>query len=601
MRGSLALVQFLGGLLILFIGEVVIGPGSPVRTPAAVLAAVLLLAALGGRLQRWSAASGETRAVLGRLLPAYGAALLGVALYGALAEGSPVGPEEGDLTTVLKIASLLLLLGGTLPLILMESSLSSMYGAVRLESRRMVDAGRAGLAIALALGALGLGNYWASDADKKMDMRLYRILVPSEATLEMVRNLSEPVEITLFFPPGNDVHRTVAPYFEELADASDQLTVVTVDRDMNPALAKELRARKNGTVVVSQGDSHESIRLDIKPDRARTKIKKLDGDFAKKLGKITREQTVAYFVIGHGERMTSPRKDDLPGLKAAKELLQRWNFKVKKLGPREGLGNQVPDDATIVFLVGPQLPLLEPELVSLVEYVQGGGALFVLIDPEVEEPLQLDLLLTALGVTVSSDVLTHDRKFFPFRGALSDRQFLITTRFGTHDSTTVLSRISNQVAVFTDASGSVDKLDGSEVDVQFTVRSVAGTWADVDGDLEWDKETEKKRVYQLVAAVQLPEQEDGSRGGRAIVTADADIVADTIMARSKGNRQWLHDAVRWLEDDIQLIGEVADIEDVPIVHSAESESLWFWGTTFGIPFLVFGLGFGIQARRRNTA
>lgn len=598
MRGSMALTQYLCGLLVFFIGERVLGPGHGLRGALAVVGVLLILAALGGRLQKWSASSGETRAVLGRLIPAYVAALAGIAAYAAVAEGSPVALADGDLVVVLKLSAALLLLAGTLPVVSMETSLASMYGAVRLESRRLVDAGRAGLALALAIGGLGLLNFWAAESDTKLDLRTFRTLVPSDSTVEMVRNLKDPITVTLFFPPGNDVHRTIAPYFEDLGDASEQLTVQTVDRDMNPALAKELRARKNGTIVVSNGESHESLPLDIKPDKARSKIKKLDGDFGKKLSKVTRDQKTAYFVLGHGERTTSPRADDLPGLKVTKELLERMNFKVKKLGPKDDLGNHVPEDATLVVLPGPRLPLLEPEIASLIEYVQGGGALIVMVDPDVEEPVQLDALLAALGVTVAHEVLTHDRKFFPFRGALSDRQFLLTTRFGTHDSTTVLSRISNQVAIFLDATGSLDKLEGTPADVQFTVRSVAGTWAETDGDLEWDKGVEKKDVYQVVAAVQLPEREGGGRGGRAIVTADADIAADTIMARSKGNRQWLHDAVRWLEDDIQLIGEVADIEDVPVVHSAEGESLWFWSTTFGVPMLFLGIGAGVQRRRR---
>ncbi len=600
MRGVTVLFGYLGGLFLVFVGERVFGPGHPLRIWLALAGGGAVAAALGARLKRWTATSGETKAVLARLVPAYVAGAAGLLCYAAVADGSPLGPIEGDLAPVLQIAAVLLLLAGTLPIVLMETSLVSMYGAVRLENRRLVDAGRSGLALALVIGTLGFFNYWASDADTKIDLRTYRSLAPSDATTEMVRNLAEPITVTLFFPPGNDVHRTVAPYFEDLDAVSDQLTVRTIDKDAQPALAKELRARKNGSVVVSKGESHESIALDVKPDKARSKIKKLDEDFAKKLAKVTRDQKVAYFVLGHGERTTSPRSEDLPGMKVAKEMLQRMNFKTKKLGPREGLGNQVPDDATIVFVPAPRLPMLEAELASLVDYVVGGGALMVLADPDVEEDPQLDVLWETLGVTISTDVLTHDRKFFPYRGALSDRQFLLTTRFGTHDSTTVLSKISNQVALFVDASGHVDKREGTEADVQFTVRSVAGTWAELDGDLEWDKGDEKKDVYQLVAAVELPPTDGAARGGRAIVAADGDIAADVIMARSKGNRQWFHDAVRWLEDDVLLIGEVADIEDVPVVHSAEGEKLWFWSTTFGVPLLVFGAGWGRQVRRRRT-
>ena len=606
MAGTWPLVIWLSGLFFLLVAERVLGPGSPVRAPLVVLAVLALVGAFGARLKAWSAGSDDDKAALGRLLVAYGAGIVALLAYAFAAVGSPVELETGDGRTILTLLFVLLLLASTLPLVLMEASLLSMQGAPRLEVRRLSESGRAGLAVALVISIVGLANFVGTETNEKIDLRTYRSMQASEATLEMVRNLSEPVTVTLFFPPANDVARSVTPYFEDLAEVSDQLTLQRIDRDMQPKKAKEMRARKNGTVVITVGDKHETITLAVKPSKARSKLKKLDGDFQKKLGKATRDQKIAYFVTGHGERSTSPRSEDLPGLKVVKDILQQMNFKVKKLGPKDGLGNQVPEDATLVFLVGPTGPMLEAELTSLVDYVKGGGALFVLVDPDTESELELDPLLDVLGVDVAGDILTHDRKFFPFRGARSDRTFLLTTRFSSHDSTTILTKISSQVALFLDTTGSLSKREGTPPaaeggpDVQFTVRSVAGTWADLDEDLDFDKETEKKDVYQLVAAVELQPSEEGGQPGRAILSADADMAGDVIMARSKGNRQWLHDAVRWLEDDILLIGEVADIEDVPVLHTKEGEAIWFWSTTFGVPLLVLGVGLGLSRRRRSA-
>lgn len=600
------LIGWLSGLLLLFIAERVFGAGSPVRAPLNVIAVLSLVGALGARVRTWSSAPPEQKDALSRLVLAYGLGVVALVVYAFVATASPVEVGDGDLRTLLVLGFILLFLASTLPLVLMEASLLSMQGAQRLEVRRLSESGRAGLALALVIGFVGFANYAGDQNNEKIDLRTYRSIQASDATVEMVRNLTEPVTVTLFFPPANDVAKSITPYFEDLAEVSDRLTIQRIDRDMQPKKAKEMRARKNGTVVITVGDKHETITLAVLPNKARSKLKKLDGDFQRKLGKATRDQKIAYFVTGHGERSTSPRADDLAGLKVVKDILQQMNFKVKKLGPKDGLGNQVPDDATVVFLVGPTGPMLDAELAALVDYVQGGGALFVLVDPDTEFDPELDALLEVLGVAVNSDVLTHDRKFFPFRGGRSDRTFLLTTRFSSHDSTTILTKISSQVALFLDATGSLSKREGTPPaaeggpDVQFTVRSVAGTWADLDEDLEFDKETEKKDVYQLVAAVELQPEQEGGQPGRAIVAADADMAGDVIMARSKGNRQWLHDAVRWLEDDILLIGEVADIEDVPVQHTKEGESLWFWTTTFGVPLVIFGVGLGVNRRRRSA-
>lgn len=597
MNGFLPLVAYLGGLALIFAGERIFGPGTAMRVPLDVVGVADVLLALGLRAKRWNSASGETRLVLGRLVPAYLVGIAGLCLYFASAQGSPAG-LEGRAETVALLAGLVLTLLGSVPLVLMELSLLSMYGAQQLETRRLLDSSRAGVAVALAVATVGFANYAGNERSERIDLRTVQDLLPGEQTLQMARNASEPLTVTLFFPPANDVAEQIAPYFDALAAAGDQVTLQRLDRDMHPIQAKELRARKNGTVVISQGDTHESLQLDTDPDKARRKLKKLDQDFQQKLAKVAREQRVAYFTVGHGERSTSPRADEV-GLKLVKEVLKQLNYKVKKLGLNDGLSNAVPDDATVVFVAGPNVPMLETERTALLRYVEGGGALFLLLDPEQERDLEMDSLLTALGLTRDTTVLAHETKFVTAKRALSDRAFLATNRFTSHDSTPVLAKNSSRMFVLFNETGTLDKLEGEGgPDVTFTVKSMSGTFADLDGDREHGGSVEKKKVWQIAAAVQLPPAEEGATGGRALVTADVDVLADYVIGASRGNQQFLVDGLRWLEDDVQLSGEVAEIEDVAILHTQDEDKAWFWGTTLGMPLFVLGFGV-LRSRMRN--
>jgi hypothetical protein len=607
MNGLVPLVAWLGGLFLVFAGERMFGAGTLLRLPLDGLGVLGLVVALALRARRWMSSSGETRTVLGRLVPAYALGLVGVLVYFAAAAGSPVG-LEGRAHAIALIAGLLLCLLASAPLLLMELSLLSMYGAQALETRRLLDSSRAGLAVALVAAFVGFANFAGDARSERIDLRTVRDLLPTEQTLQMARNVSEPLTITLFFPPANDVAEEIEPYFAALDAASDQVSVERLDRDMHPVKAKELRARQNGTVVISQGETHESLQLDTDPDKARRKLKKLDKDFQEKLAKVSRKQRIAYFTVGHGERSTSPREDEI-GLKLVKEVLQQLNYKVKKLGLNDGLSNAVPDDATVVFVAGPTVPMLPAEQDALIRYARGGGALVLLLDPEEERPLELDPLLEALGLTVDRTLLAHETKFVTMKKALSDRTFLATNRFTSHDSTPVLSKNSSRMFVLFNESGSLDKREGVAAkdaggpDVQFTVRSMSGTFGDLDGDLEHDSAEEKKKVWQMLAAVQLaaPEGGDG-KGGRALVAADVDVLADYVIGASRGNQQLLVDGLRWLEDEVELTGEVAEIEDVAILHTRDEDKAWFWGTTLGMPLLVlgFGLATGRSRRRRTT-
>ncbi len=86
-----------------------------------------------------------------------------------------------------------------------------------------------------------------------------------------------------------------------------------------------------------------------------------------------------------------------------------------------------------------------------------------------------------------------------------------------------------------------------------------------------------------------------------MVSADADALADLVLSVSMGNRQWLADALRWLENEVKLAAKVAELEDVALVHTQDEDKLWFYSTTMGMPLLVLGAGLGIRARRRRRS
>ena len=90
-------------------------------------------------------------------------------------------------------------------------------------------------------------------------------------------------------------------------------------------------------------------------------------DFQKALLKVLREARVAYLTIGHGELNESksgPGSEGRTG-KSLRKLLESQNYAVKDLGLTQGLGTDVPADATLVVVAGPTAALLPEEVASL--------------------------------------------------------------------------------------------------------------------------------------------------------------------------------------------------------------------------------------------
>jgi hypothetical protein len=54
------------------------------------------------------------------------------------------------------------------------------------------------------------------------------------------------------------------------------------------------------------------------------------------------------------------------------------------------------------------------------------------------------------------------------------------------------------------------------------------------------------------------------------------------------------------DDDNSGAGEIEEEKDPLIVHRSEDQLLWFYGTVFFVPLLVFGAGI-LRLRQRNKS
>jgi len=571
------------------------------RSPSAAWPALLALGAVGVRGWHLSQARGDRRAILSRMVPAYAVVAVSLLLYGASLPEGPLG-LEGDATTVLAVLWPIVWLAGGVPTLFMELSLRSMDGARQLETRRVFESGRAGLIVALAVAWLGVLNYVGNVWDKSVDLGTVKEMTPSGATLQLASQMTKPVKVALFFPPSNEVGQRIAPYFEALDAQSDMITVEWVDQEADPITAEAMTVRRNGTVVLSlTEDQREKIILSTEEKTVEPMLKRLDKDVERRLARLTRGERVAYFVSGHGERLRTADKEDASRVSALTDFLQQQNYRVKPLGISEGLSESVPDNATMVFLIGPRSPLLESEVASLQRYVASGGSLMLLLDPEVDKAPNLGPLLADLGVVVDAERLINETKFVFLSGGLADRAILYSRRVSRHESTTTLTKIIGENNLLFPVTGSVRKANPGEggPNVQITVRAVGGTFADLNRNFKLDPETEKQEDLGLVAAVELAPKGKDKPGGRAIVVADADLVTDLILANSLANKQFAADAVHWLERDVELSGEVAGPDDVKIMHTRDEDKAWFYGTVLGFPLLVLGAGIAMRLGRRR--
>lgn len=688
---------YVTGMVLVLLGERVV---SALDSSSWLLTGPGLAAVVGATVVRFLPqfrAGGERKSIENLLAGFSAAGLAAIGLYFLTTEagldslgllGSDDEERWKDGLTAVYVA---LIVASLVPTIVAEVALAPMRRAEQIESRRIRAATAAGLSLALAAVYGTLFVYAAGGLDDaKVDYSYFRTARPSDSTKKIAASINEPVKVTAFFPQVNDVREEVKGYLDELKSSAPNLEVDVQDRLLAPKLARDLRATQDGMVVLEKGSLKETMRIGSDMAKARAKLKKLDGDFQEKLLKVMRSRRVAYLTVGHGELNDKPKGDgkDPRGAKGIKELLRGQNYLVKTLGLTQGLGSQVPDDASIVMVLGPTEPFLPEEVATLKRYADNGGKLLLALDPDAFSPDatpdvppvpsasgssaaaeppkpeapkpaasssaapapsappapsvagsaapppgpaptradagSLGSLAAVVGLELEPGTLAHETKHLRARFNKSDRKLLFTNSFSSHASVSTLSRNSSRTGIIVIGSGSLVRAKGATDKVTFTVRSVPGTFADANKNFSFDRDSEKKKVYNIAAAV-VRKGPDGAKpkaapkdpkdkkdakgkptkdetmpdGMRAFVLADADAFSDLTLTQSMANRLLFVDVVRWLGGEESFAGEVNTEEDVRIEHTKEGDTLWFWSTIFGIPGLVLGLGLFIARRSRR--
>jgi hypothetical protein len=202
----------------------------------------------------------------------------------------------------------------------------------------------------------------------------------------------------------------------------------------------------------------------------------------------------------------------------------------------------------------------------------------------------------------------HKSNYYPINRNPSDKQNIISSSFSSHPSVSTLSKISGQgAAVLLLGSAALDKAPDADkrFQIDFAIQALHGAWVEKNGNWEPDDPGEKEDVANVAAAVTVSSREGGepSAGGskqmRVFVLGDADGISDFVVTRTRVNGLLFADAFRWLGRDESFTGTSSEEEDVAIVHSNQSDQLWFYGAILGMPFLILGAGLALTHRRKK--
>lgn len=234
----------------------------------------------------------------------------------------------------------------------------------------------------LMLAVVGLLGWLSVRYKAELDWTAGNRNTLTEASLKQLESMPDPIKFTVFAPSGADIRRSVETDLGRYRRARPDLQIDFVDPSANPQLVKDYKVTSVGEIVVEYQGRRESLRSTTEPSVTTTLQRLAYGG----------EQWVL-FLEGHGER--SLQDDQNPASYAGfAQLLRDKGLKVRGLNLVQEAA--IPDNTSVLVIASPERQPLAGEINLIREYVQKGGNLLWLADPD--QPAGLGPLAEALGV-----------------------------------------------------------------------------------------------------------------------------------------------------------------------------------------------------------
>jgi ABC-type uncharacterized transport system involved in gliding motility auxiliary subunit len=371
----------------------------------------------------------------------------------------------------------------------------------------------------------------------------------SDETIRTLHTLAEPIEMRAYFGPQNTNWETVQDLVGKyMAESRGLLTYKKIDPDAEPLLAKEDGVSRDGTLVLAMGTQKQLV-TNAAENEITTAILKLMNPGEHKV----------YFLTGHGEAtIEGVNTTDISTLVGT---LRNKNYTVDTLNLTQNA--KIPADAKVLFIAGPETPLLDFEITAIQDYLKEGGGLILLQNPyavtgmDPEKDLLAAYLKTDWGITLRNDIIIH----------LQNR-YLLNPFASQYDANSpITERIpGNMYSVFpTSMSLVLDLPEGKNlIQTPFVTIDAPNeqVWGETDissvglisilsesKTATYEKDTDNASPLNVAVSV-----EDPSTSSRVVVFGDEDFAENQIVNQGAGaNSDLIANAVDWASQQENLI------------------------------------------------
>jgi ABC-type uncharacterized transport system involved in gliding motility auxiliary subunit len=396
----------------------------------------------------------------------------------------------------------------------------------------------------------------------------------SEASQKVLDNLSDKVTITAYMKKDaiirRQIEQLIARYHEHKAD----IELSFVDPASIPEKTRELNIGSEGGILIQyQGRTERLVFID---EAALTNSL---------LQLANADERWVSFLAGHGERAALGIANFDFG-HFGKALDQH---KIKAQPLNLATIQAIPNNSRLLVISAPAVPLMAGEITLIKQYLDNGGNLLLLTDPNNGN---LKPLLDYLGIRVLAGTLVDGRsKLY----GINDPSFVLASEYIKHPITKGFQTITVYPVV-----SALEIEPTSPYESVALLSSAKQSWTEtgeVSGKISFDANTlEKAGPLNFAYALTRTFNKDIEQ--RIVVVGDGDFLSNTYIG-NVGNLEMGLRMVNWLIHDDKFI-------DIPAKTTPDSNlqlsplaiSILSFGFLIILPVLLLIIGF-IVWRRRN--
>ncbi|MGQ9837167.1 MAG: GldG family protein [Cyanobacteriota bacterium] len=448
------------------------------------------------------------------------------------------------------------------------------------------------VSVAAMVMILVLINVVAVRYDARLDLTESGLFTLSPQTQQLVKGLQRPVKVWVVTTALDPNLREQLERYQRLNPSRFQFEFV--DPNRNPLLAQRLQVTQSNTLVVESGDSRQKLPQPPAPD--------LESNLTPILSRVVnRGEAVAYFVQGHGEASLEANEGTISFAQAVGSLRQE-GYRVE---PLNLVQSEIPEDAEVLVLAGPQRPLFPGEVDKLQEYLANGGRVLLLIGPRVDAGLAP--LLEEWGVVLADDIVVEASSVSQLLG--TGPAVALVTSYGDHPITAPLA--AQRLMTLFPLARSVTTEEQAGIQVTPLLRTSPQSWGETSLDLEntplqFDPDSDKPGPVTLAIALTRnsknsevdAEQESESPEARFVVIGNVNFAVNGNL-QQQGNRDLFLNTLNWLTEQTDQISiRPKSITNRRLTLTGRNLNLLVLGSTVLLPLLALGSGAALWWQRR---